>query len=406
MPLGGMMLALFNKISSQFEGLKRAMDDRKTILLKDAAAAMNIKPEKVDHSLCVMIKRGLFGENHPYVDDALKIVILDRRYAVYASVKDSLEKFGTELIRARHLPKQLEERRRRNNRGGLAAGVGGFLADLAGNVLEGKGAKRSFLNATDKFVRGMGGSPEEKHMDTQPEEEMFTAMLSKAREMNNLMAAHPDHSWSQETGEWLNDARLSVQNWEGYFEAAVGKTEKGTALQLAESKLANETAPELERRVAQLKRAFAMGEGNEKTKISREILDCCDKLTENRNKIENSEMRQAIDETMAVLNEICVRLSDGTGIAGNASVRSLRNCYLPAVQTLTEKYAAYEKLRTPDRYTQEAMTEAEHVIIRVVPNALNKLNAELQAGSAIDMESEAIALKQKLQMDGLMSFRE
>ena len=158
--------------------------------------------------------------------------------------------------------------------------------------------------------------------------------------------------------------------------------------------------------MAQLKRAFAMGEGNEKTKISREILDCCDKLAENRNKIENSEMRQAIDETMAVLNEICVRLSDGTGIAGNASVRSLRNCYLPAVQTLTEKYAAYEKLRTPDRYTQEAMTEAEHVIIRVVPNALNKLNAELQAGSAIDMESEAIALKQKLQMDGLMSFKE
>lgn len=83
-------MSLFNTINSQYQALTRAMDNRKTIRLLDAAAVMKVKPENVDHSLVVMNKRKLFGTCEPYVDEQIGLVVLDARYAPYAAVKNAL----------------------------------------------------------------------------------------------------------------------------------------------------------------------------------------------------------------------------------------------------------------------------------------------------------------------------
>jgi len=72
------------------------------------------------------------------------------------------------------------------------------------------------------------------------------------------------------------------------------------------------------------------------------------------------------------------------------------------VQSLTDQYIKYERLRALDENTLRAMRETEQVMENDVPAALRKMLGEIGAGNAIDMESQAEALKHKLQLDGLV----
>ena len=229
-------------------------------------------------------------------------------------------------------------------------------------------------------------------------------MLTDAREMNQLMLNYPNFAYQQENADWLNKAFLAVQSWENALEACfVSRTKSHTMIQV-ERQLREEYRPELRRRVELLLKLAGAGiTAPEDDSLANEIAACCASLQKNREKMRSTVMREATDETITVLCEIRDHLNADSVLSCGTSLRSLRASYLPMVQTLTEKYVQYEARGMSGSDIRSAMEETENVMKNVVPSALRRLRDELNSGTAIDLETQATALKQKLEMDGLLS---
>lgn len=395
-------MALFNPISGQFERLKRAMDERKTIALKDAAAAMNVKPEKVDHSLFVMTKRGLFGEDRPYVDEGIKMAVLDRRYAEYALIQYTLNRLISQLESTRKKPNELRNSERMNAGKSKGEKAGAFFRNLAAGVLNGDGVGNSILNATDHYINDEKRRSNPVFPDTQEMEETLSGMLSDACEMRDLMLMHPDDVYTKETAEWLNHVLFDIQNWDGCLESAFAGNQKGSSMLRLEEKIIGEHRAELHNRKEAVK---GEKKNPQERSLTLDIYQCCSELQKKKTFLTNETMRGAVDSIVELLADIHSHLMVGRTQMGRGSVQSLRSCYLPMVQSLTEQYIRYEGLRVRDENTLRAMRETEQVMSNDVPGALRKLLEEIGAGNAIDMESQAEALKHKLQLDGLVDLK-
>ncbi|MBO2517775.1 MAG: hypothetical protein CW338_11005 [Clostridiales bacterium] len=394
-------MGLFNPISGQFEALQRAMDDRKTIALKDAAAAMNVKPEKVDHSLFIMTKRGLFGDDRPYVDEAINMVVLDKRYADYALTQYALKKLKKQLSDARKAPGALRNAHQAQYLSGSGR-AGKFIRNLAAGVLNGEGVGNSLLNATDRYIEEGKRKEDINLPDTQEMEETLTEMLSDAGEMADLMLMHPDDRYTKQTAEWLNSVLFDIQSWQGCLESAFTQKVKGAAMLRLEDRIKNEHKKELNEQKESLKGVRREKQDSHERDLSRDIYLCCIEMQKKKTQLRNETMRGAIDSIVELLADIHSHMMVGRNLTGRGSVQSLRSCYLPMVQSLTDQYIKYERLRALDENTLRAMRETEQVMENDVPAALRKMLGEIGAGNAIDMESQAEALKHKLQLDGLV----
>lgn len=393
-------MALFNPISGQYENLCRAMDERKTVGLKEAAEAMNLKPEKVDHSLLIMTKKKMFGPYKPYVDDEMHMVVLDKRYAGYAVVMHAVENLIVRLKEARKMPRSLSERVISASGNGHSGSFGGFFRDLADHYVSGDSGSESFRKAAKNIFRDDKSSSMPRFLDTQDAEETLTELEQYANELRGMLLAYPDKPYAQSLADWLNAVNNTVQTWEGCLEAAVSKKEKGAAMLRAEEKLRRQFLPDFTRKLQELKEPS--GSDNIKSPAVKAIEGCVGDLKILRMKLQDLEMQLALDRINDILRQIRSSLDDETLPFNRSALTSLRNCYLPMVKQLAEQYLKYESIRVPGSSTVKAMNETRRVLGKDVPLALQRLLNDIHTGEAINMEAQATALKQKLQMDGLL----
>ncbi len=391
-------MSIFNPIKDQYQALCRAMDDRKVLLLKNAATAMNVKPEKVDHSLMIMTRKGMFGNNAPYVEDVFGLVVLDKRYANYAAVFAAEESLFDMLENARRAPHVLANRRRQEQRTRPMENVGGFVRDLVEGYS--KGVRGTFRDAAVGFVRNAVNVNNTPGLDTQGVEEAFARLQANCREMKSILYAYPDHPYAPDLADWMNQLAQKVLAWIGCLEAADGKGQKGSTMQELEDYFTNSA-------LAEFNQQLELYRGNrrpdsEDTTLMQEVFSCTSELRTCRNQTQNFVMSAALQQIISLLQDITRSVGDDKLQLSRSAVNSLRSTYLPMTRKLTQQYVQNERIANPDEVTKKAMRETEKVLSQNVPVALQRILDEMRHGGAINMESDAIALKQKLHMDGLL----
>lgn len=394
-------MSLFNPINTQFENLQRALDDRKTVSLSEAARAMKVKPEKVDHSLMLMGKRGLFGKNAPYLDDELRMVVIDKKYAGYAAVMSAVEYAIGSLTKAQQLPHRAAVQPAGKSNAGQNHPVGGFFRDLADNYVSGSSGAESFKKAARSFLSGDETRKTESTVDTQDAEETLTELLQCAHELRSMLLAYPDRAYDRQLAEFLNAVSNTAETWAGCYEAAAAKQVKGPAMVRTEEKLRYQLLADFNRKLQELKEPV-MDAKNPKSPAMKDVEKCIGDMKLLRMKLNNYEMQLAIDRIQDILRQIRTALQDDAIPLNRSAINSLRSCYLPMIKQLTGQYIKYQGIQQPGTATVKAMNETQRVLGMDVPLALQRLLSDMRTGAAINMEAQATALKQKLQMDGLL----
>ena len=103
-----------------------------------------------------------------------------------------------------------------------------------------------------------------------------------------------------------------------------------------------------------------------------------------------------------LLGQVIAELAVHHGKSRRASIRSLQNTYLPMMQGLADKYAENEASDTSSPRVIAAMKTTEKLFEDELPAALQRILDDLHQDSAIDLVSQANALRGKLKLDGLI----
>lgn len=356
-------MSLFNPIQGQYERLSRALDDRKTIPLHDAAQAMRVKEGRVDRSLLEMTKKGFFGENRPYVDDELRTVVIDPRYAAYARVMAAAEHLIDELESARTKPAAMTAAAQSK------ANSGGFLAALF--------------------------RPPVKIPDTSSAVGTMIELSEYANRLRTILLGHPEAPYDPAMADWLDGAMQTVIAWENCLEGAYADGKKSDTMRRLERTLSTDYLAVFPTVLTPPKRSVPKSEENE-------LRQQCLALTKMRGQVSSLELQLSLDRICGLLNQINAAM-EGSGVLGkDNALTSLRGCYLPLVQKLANQFIRYEKMPQKNDDTIRAMDNTLTVLGKDVPLALSHMLSNLQSGSAIHMDAEATALKQKLRLDGLL----
>lgn len=401
-------MGLFNPLAGQYERLSHAMDDLKTLSLGAAAAVMRVRREKVESSLTRMHKKGYFGSDKPYVDDQLELVVRDRRYANLAALLHA----ASQLLHALDAAQQTLRRVRRVTPQQLnaerARAVGSFVRDVVDSAMQ-KGSPAAVLRSrTGELMRDLispdpEGSTDEKYYSIV---QTLALMQSSAAGIRDFALAHPDMSYDGEFAQYLLSACRQVEAWNSCG-ASMSTRRAGddSAVQKLEAHLAGEFAPGLARRLDEMHHAAAQGKAAmhlQDDPLLKEVHRRCSDLRALSRQVRSEGVRNAMARVNAILDDIQHQLCSVPECRERAGVRSLRVVYLPMIQELLEKYVLYETRVTENEDTLEVLQETESTLNNELPSALQKLLRDLRAEDFIDLEAQTAALKQKMQLDGLL----
>lgn len=400
-------MSLFNSLKSQFERLSRSMDDQKTLPLATASAVMRIRRDKVDDALARMYKRGMFGGDQPYVDDQMGVVVRDKRYAPLAALlhaADMLQRKVDEsqqnLRRVRRVSVQQLNTER-------ARAVGNFVRDVVDSAMK-KGDPAAVLrNRTGTLMRDLI-APEVTPDGTdglRPMAQTLSLIASSASALKDFALTHPDMHYDHELSSFVLSACHQLEAWNGCgIQAGSYSPETDPAVQAIERKLGNDVAPGLTRRLDELHAAAARGQTAAQQyddPLLQEVAQNCADIRILSRQVNSANIRNAMARVNAILDDILAQLHSVPASREQAGVRSLRVCYLPMLEELLEKYIRYES-RMQGEDVQRVMLDTENALSTDLPRALLKLLQDLRTEDAIDLEAQTVALRQKMQLDGLL----
>lgn len=401
-------MGLFNSLKTQHERLMRSMDDQKTLPLASACAVMRLRRDKVDESLRRMQKKGMFGTDEPYVDDALGVVVRDKRYAPLAALlhaadelKSTVDDALQNLRRVRRVTSQQLNTER-------ARAVGNFVRDVVDSAMQKKDPAAVLRNRTGTLVRDLI-SPSvapETPAGAQSMAQTLSLLASTAAGIRDFALTHSDMHYDTELGAYVLSACRQVEAWNGCgIQTGSYSPETDPAVQAIEMKLGNEFVPGLMRRLDELHAAAASGRTAPQQyddPLLQEVAQRCRDIRVLSRQPKSAEIRNAMARVNAILDDILAQLHAVPESRGQAGVRSLRVCYLPMLEELLEKYIRYEE-RAHSGDTLRVMQDTENALSVDLPRALLKLLQDLRTDDAIDLEAQTVALRQKMQLDGLLS---
>lgn len=408
-PSGGIpFVSLFNSLKSQHERLMRSMDDQKTLPLASAAAVMRIRREKVDEALSRMHKKGMFGSDQPYVDDALGLVIRDKRYAPLASLLHAAGELTRKVDEALQNLKRVRRVSSQQLNSERVRAVGNFVRDVVDSAMK-KGDPSAVLrDRTGTLMRDLI-APEVIPDGTdglRPMAQTLSLIASCAAGLKDFALMHPDMHYDNELSAYVLSACHQIEAWNGCgIQAGSYSPETDPAVQAIERRLGNEIAPGLTRRLDELHAAAARGRSvpqHYDDPMLQEVAQKCADIRVLSRQPQSAAVRNAMARVNAILDDILSQLHAVPESREQAGVRSLRVCYLPMLEELLEKYIRYEA-RAQSTDTLRVMMDTENALAIDLPRALQKLLQDLRTEDAIDLEAQTVALRQKMQLDGLLS---
>lgn len=407
-PKGSSNVGLFNSLKSQHERLMRSMDDQKTLSLASAAAVMRIRREKVDESLARMYKKGMFGADQPYVDDALSMVVRDKRYAPMAALLHATDELGRIVDEAMQNLRRVRRVSSQQLNTERARAVGNFVRDVVDSAMHKKDTAAVFRDRTGALMRDLiaPSAVPDGQDGLRPMAQTLSLMASSTASLKDFALTHPDMHYDTELSAFVLSACRQVEAWNGCgIQAGSYSPETDPAVQAIEMKLSDEFAPGLTRRLDELHAAVVRGRTAPQQyddPLLQEVAKQCSDIRALSRQPKSAEVRNAMARVNAILDDIVSQLHAAPESREQAGVRSLRVCYLPMLEELLEKYIRYEA-RAQSGDTLRVMQETENALSIDFPRALLKLLQDLRTEDAIDLEAQTIALRQKMQLDGLLS---
>ena len=389
-------MSLFNPIKRQHRRLMELSGSLHCCDLDSAAAVMKVKKQKVPASLRKMIDKGLFGADIPYIDQEMSMIVHDRKYHAFACLYASTSRLKWDVNRARNIciftPAERSQIRTRTAQS--------FLADMVESAFNGYGAGRMLRDRGSSYLKDLL-----KPEDSMPREDATNVMTLLGGSCDSLLSflrMNPDLKPSPMHLHFIsNTDRMVLSFISCYPQNALPGMPQQRAAQSIVEKLRDETLPQFE---AMLRALASMDEASPAGEITptAELQEQASRLMTISCQMNAGSMRTSVSRIAGLLNEIAVQIEYAPARAGAACVRSLRTIYLPMMQELLMKYLRYDRVLDPGEDVREAMKSTESIFKNDLPKALKQMLRDLQSDSAIDLESQAEALRKKMQLDGLL----
>ena len=383
------------------------MDDQKTLPLASAAAVMRIRREKVDDALARMHKRGFFGEDQPYVDDALALVVRDKRYAPLAALLHAAGELSRKVDEAQQNLRRVRRVSSQQLNNERVRAVGNFVRDVVDSAMNKQDTASLLRGRTGELMRDLI-APEvapSGQDGLRPMAQTLSLMAASAAGLKDFALTHPDMHYDTELSAFVLSACHQIEAWNGCgIQAGSYSPETDPAVQALEKRLGNDIAPGLTRRLDELHAAAARGQTTPQQyddPMLQEVAQRCADIRVLSRQPKSANVRNAMARVCAILDDILSQLHAVPESREQAGVRSLRVCYLPMLEELLEKYIRYEG-RTQNADTLRVMIDTENALSIDLPRALQKLLQDLRTEDAIDLEAQTVALRQKMQLDGLL----
>ncbi len=389
-------MSLFNPIKKQYTRLSELLGSLPCCDLDDAASVMKVKNSKVSKSLGKMIEKGYFGTNRPYIDQDLSLFILDRRYHPFACMYASSARLKWDLNRARNVciftPQERSLVRSRTAQS--------FLAELVDSAFSGYGAGR-MLRDRGSFYLSDFLDPD-RSMPNSDASEVINLLAGECDSLLSFLRMNPELKPTPLQTHFVTNTDRQVLSFiECYPEGGLpSATQQRTARSLVDQ-FRSETLPRFEKLLEELAHADEASPEAEASPTA-QLQDQASRLMALSCQMSTGSMRTSVSRIAGLLNEIAVQIEYAPARASAACIRSLRTVYLPMMQELLMKYLRYDRMLDPSSDVKEAMKSTESIFKNDLPKALRQLLKDLQSDSAIDLESQAEALRKKMQLDGLL----
>ena len=148
-------MSFFNPIRSQFRRLEKVFRDDPALDLRYAAGLMHVAPEKVAHSIQIMIERQYFTPDVPVVDNRLSVLIRDQRYLELATLKRKTQKLQQSLQTAGSASERVMQVPGYNNVGRSQV-FGSFVRDILDSALASPTPGSAIRSRAGSCKRGAG----------------------------------------------------------------------------------------------------------------------------------------------------------------------------------------------------------------------------------------------------------
>lgn len=389
-------MSLFNPIRKQYRRLMELSGSLHCCDLDSAAAVMKVKKHKVADSLRKMTDKGLFGTDCPYVDQEMSMVVHDRRYHAFACLYSTTARLKWNLNRARNIciftPAERSQIRTRTAQS--------FLADMVESAFNGYGAGRMIRDRGSSYLKDILNP--EQSMPNQDVATVMTILGGYCDSLLSFLRMNPDLKPSPMHLHFISNTDRQVLSFISCYPSnSLPNVPQQNAAREIVSRLKSETIPKFEKLLENLANTDEASEKGEVTPTA-ELQEQAARLMTISCQMNTGSMRTSVSRIAALLNEIAIQIEEAPARAGAACVRSLRTVYLPMMQELLMKYLRYDRVLDPGDDVREAMKSTESIFKNDLPKALKQMLRDLQGDSAIDLESQAAALKKKMQLDGLL----
>lgn len=390
-------MSMLHPIRKQYEGLCSAFDGEICITLSRAADAMGISRTKVAQSLVKMEQKGLFSDGAvPYVENSVELVVRDRRHAAYAITLGLSDRICHLLEEAERLLPDYHGWVRKSRNGQNARNVGKAFATFAEGLLNGKRMSDNLRNST-RFLF------ETEATEEKPEREIgdvLNELGGYAEQMYNYVHDHPDNVYPEELRNWLISLKQTLESWNTGVRALYTSDGAVTAAEIAAKRLNakyTEDYPQMLKIAEQRPAASSSLE-----EVQKSIVNTVAYLERMDDGITDMRVRAAVIRIRALLEEIGEQYTLSDDNYSRSDARSLKNSYLPMLTSLVEHYMTCEYARRTGQTVDYRPEETTGVLENDLPKALTRIRDDLRKNGTLQMESEAAALRQKLEMDGLI----
>ena len=389
-------MSLFNPIKKQYARLMELSGSLPCCDLDSAAAVMRIKKSKVSTNLGKMIDRGMFGENRPYIDQEMSMIVMDKRFHSFACMYHSACRLKWDLNRARNVciftPQERSRIRSRT--------AHSFLADMVDAAFSGYGAGRMLRDRGANYLQDF--LDPDRVMPTAEASDVIALLGDECDGLLSFLRMNPEINPTPLQIHFVtNTDRRVLPFIKSYPDGNLPNAQQQNTAQGIIEQLRNDSLPRFRTLLEELARTDDASQTGEVTPTA-ELQEQASRLMALSCQMNAGSMRTSVSRIAGLLNEIAIQLEYAPARAGAACVRSLRTVYLPMMQELLTKFLRYDRIPDPSSDVKEAMKSTESIFKNDLPKALKQVLKDLQSDSAIDLESQAEALKKKMELDGLL----
>ncbi len=394
-------MSIFFPLRSQYEALQKAFREVPVIRRQAAAQKMSVASRRVTGRVEKMIRKGYYKEETPYYDPDLDALVAGPRYQVFAKVYIGAENLKKELIRVQRLITKRINGRYSMAQKARPAVVGRFLEDLSGGM-RGGNIRSVLASKGKKFVKNLidPGSTFEDDPVENALMEVLGLIENDCTTLLQVMRAQPLRNYTP-----FLTILITVSHRIKAVEQCLPEGDAADRIALSSVPSAGLLARQLrEENLAQFDTAL-----KNLLKPDQKPLSAIDALIAQlgseahqlrtlSGQITRPVMKESLLVIAGKLEKIQAQLLASPAEVPSALTRSLTNVYLPMMDQLLSRY-----MSTPyTRSAESTFAATEDVFAATLPQAFDRILADISSNNAMGMQASAEALVKKMQIDGLL----